>query len=169
MTRAVEPPARCSIAEAAAAAAAAPPPPPPAVLRRRTLLGAGLALGAAAGVQPSLPAHANRLLSAEWEVVELPIDKDVLLLDIAFTGSDPLHGALEPPHACSVNLLLDAGSVKACLTCLGCPLAASGERCSPAAEPLLHACWPAHACVLGTNPICRRVPAGQPPDAAGDL
>jgi hypothetical protein len=69
--------------------AAAPPPP---ALARRTLLSAGLALGAASAVQPSLPAHANRVLSSEWEVVELPIEKDILLLDIAFTGSDPNHG-----------------------------------------------------------------------------
>jgi hypothetical protein len=62
-------------------------------LGRRNLLSAGLALGAAAAVQPSLPAQANRPLSAEWEVVELPIEKDVLLLDIAFTGTDANHGA----------------------------------------------------------------------------
>lgn len=66
----------------------------PATLGRRTLLGASFALGAAAAVQPSLPAHANRPLSAEWEVVDLPIEKDVLLLDVAFTGTEPNHGAL---------------------------------------------------------------------------
>ncbi|KAI3432377.1 hypothetical protein D9Q98_003934 [Chlorella vulgaris] len=63
-------------------------------LGRRNLLRTGLALGAAAAVQPSLPAQANRPLSAEWEVVELPIEKDVLLLDIAFTGTDANHGFL---------------------------------------------------------------------------
>lgn len=66
----------------------------PATLGRRTLLGASFALGAAAAVQPSLPAHANRPLSAEWEVVDLPIEKDVLLLDVAFTGTEPNHGFL---------------------------------------------------------------------------
>lgn len=75
---------RCQAKQSAAA-------PSPAVARR-TLLSAGLALGAATAVQPSLPAHANRVLSSEWEVVELPIEKDILLLDIAFTGSDPNHG-----------------------------------------------------------------------------
>lgn len=79
-------PVRCAAEEAAAASAAAPG------LGRRALLSAGLALSAAAAAQPALPAHANRLLSAEWEVVDLPVDKDVLLLDIAFTGSDPNHG-----------------------------------------------------------------------------
>ena len=80
-------PVRCAAEEAAAAAGAAAPG-----LRRRALLSAGLALSAAAAAQPALPAHANRLLSAEWEVVDLPLEKDVLLLDIAFTGSDPTHG-----------------------------------------------------------------------------
>lgn len=75
---------RCQAEQAAEPAAPA--------LGRRTLLSAGLALGAAAAAQPALPAHANRPLSAEWEVVDLPIEKDVLLLDIAFTGSDPNHG-----------------------------------------------------------------------------
>ncbi|PRW61576.1 Photosystem II stability assembly factor chloroplastic [Chlorella sorokiniana] len=81
-------PVRCTAEEQAAAAAAAPG------LGRRALLSAGLALSAAAAAQPALPAHANRLLSAEWEVVDLPVEKDVLLLDIAFTGSDPNHGFL---------------------------------------------------------------------------
>ncbi|PSC70590.1 Photosystem II stability assembly factor chloroplastic [Micractinium conductrix] len=82
---------RCSAAEQPAAAAAALAAP---ALGRRSLLGAGLALGAAAAAQPTLPAQANRPLSAEWEVVDLPIDKDVLLLDVAFTGTDPNHGFL---------------------------------------------------------------------------
>lgn len=77
---------RCQAAPEQSAATAAPQ------LGRRTLLSAGLALGAATAAQPALPAHANRPLSPEWEVVELPIEKDVLLLDIAFTGSDPNHG-----------------------------------------------------------------------------
>jgi hypothetical protein len=32
-------------------------------------------------------------------VVELPIDKDILLLDVAFTGSDPNHGERCPASA----------------------------------------------------------------------
>ena len=84
---------RCEAAPEQPAAAGAAPAMQ---LGRRSLLGAGLALGAAAAAQPALPAHANRPLSAEWEVVDLPIEKDVLLLDIAFTGSDPLHGAPSP-------------------------------------------------------------------------
>ncbi|KAL4419318.1 hypothetical protein ABPG77_006006 [Micractinium sp. CCAP 211/92] len=83
---AAAPVVRCQAEQAAEPAAPA--------LGRRTLLSAGLALSAAAAAQPALPAHANRPLSAEWEVVDLPIEKDVLLLDIAFTGTDPNHGFL---------------------------------------------------------------------------
>ena len=84
---------RCQAQQPAAAAAADAAAPAGAGLGRRSVLSAGLALGAAAAVQPSLPAHANRPLSAEWEIVDLPIDREVLLLDIAFTGTDPNHGA----------------------------------------------------------------------------
>lgn len=89
-------PVRCSAEEQQAAVAAAPG------LGRRALLSAGLALSAASAVQPALPAHANRPLSAEWEVVDLPVEKDVLLLDIAFTGSDPNHGGWV--RGCSADL-----------------------------------------------------------------
>jgi photosystem II stability/assembly factor-like uncharacterized protein len=61
---------------------------------RRAMLTAGLALGAAAA-QPALPALANnRLLSPDWELVDLPVDKGVVLLDVGFTGTDPMHGFL---------------------------------------------------------------------------
>ncbi|PNH04885.1 hypothetical protein TSOC_008911 [Tetrabaena socialis] len=63
-------------------------------LSRRTVLGAGLiAAGALAipAVSPS-PAAANQLLSSEWERVDLPLDKGVVLLDIGFT--DDKHGFL---------------------------------------------------------------------------
>lgn len=58
---------------------------------RRAVLGGSLALGAALA---GMPAQANRLLSSEWDLVDLPIDKSVVLLDIGFTGSDPNHGFL---------------------------------------------------------------------------
>lgn len=61
---------------------------------RRGVLTAGLAMSAAAAIQPSLPAKANLLLSPEWEQVELPLEEGVVLLDIGFTGSDPNHGFL---------------------------------------------------------------------------
>ena len=34
------------------------------------------------------------MLSSDWELIDLPIDKGVVLLDIGFTGSDPNHGFL---------------------------------------------------------------------------
>jgi hypothetical protein len=56
----------------------------------------GLALSAAAGLLPLAapqPALANnKVLSADWEKVDLPVDKGVVLLDIGFTGTDPNHG-----------------------------------------------------------------------------
>lgn len=61
---------------------------------RRGVLSAGLALSAAAAVQPTLPAQANRVLSGDWQVVDLPVDKAIVLLDVGFTGTDPNHGFL---------------------------------------------------------------------------
>lgn len=61
---------------------------------RRAVLSAGLALSAAAGVQlpTALPAKANHILSPDWEVVDLPVEKEIVLLDVGFTGTDPNHG-----------------------------------------------------------------------------
>ena len=61
---------------------------------RRGVLSAGLAIASLAQLQNSLPAYANRLISPEWEMVDLPVAKEVVLLDIGFTGSDPNHGFL---------------------------------------------------------------------------
>ncbi|GAB4823026.1 hypothetical protein N2152v2_010072 [Parachlorella kessleri] len=65
-------------------------------LGRRQVLGGALSLAAASTLQQALPlpALANRLLSPEWEVVDLPVEKGVVLLDIGFTGTDPNHGFL---------------------------------------------------------------------------
>jgi len=65
-------------------------------LNRRAVLGAGAAIGAAsvfpfAAPQPAL---ANKVLSSDWELVDLPVDKGVVLLDIGFCGDDPKHGFL---------------------------------------------------------------------------
>lgn len=57
------------------------------------MLGAGAALTAAT-FGPTAPASADRLLSDDWEQVDLPLDKGIVLLDIGFTGSDPNHGFL---------------------------------------------------------------------------
>lgn len=62
------------------------------VLKHATLLGA-----AAAGstlFTPTLSAKANRLLSSDWEIINVPVDEGVVFLDVAFTGTDPLHGFL---------------------------------------------------------------------------
>lgn len=67
---------------------------PAGAFSRRALLSTGVALGAATTMQPVLPAQANRLLSGDWELVNLPLDPGVVLLDIGFTGSDPNHGKL---------------------------------------------------------------------------
>lgn len=62
-------------------------------LTRRTVLNAGIAAAAAVGVQ--LPGPADALVvSKEWEKVALPLDPGVVLLDIAFTGTNPDHGFL---------------------------------------------------------------------------
>ena len=80
--------ARCQAAEQPAEPAAQQ-----AELPRRSVLGGALAAAAAVAAQPALPACANRVLSPEWEVVDLPVEKGVVLLDVGFTGTDPNHGA----------------------------------------------------------------------------
>lgn len=60
---------------------------------RRSVIKTGL-LAAGVGMMPQWPAQANRLLSSEWELVDLPVDKGVVLLDVGFTGTDPNHGFL---------------------------------------------------------------------------
>jgi len=65
--------------------------------RRDVLKTAGLVAGSSVAstlFTPALPAQANRLLSADWEVVDVPVDPGVVFLDVAFTGSDPKHGFL---------------------------------------------------------------------------
>ncbi|KAF6259737.1 photosystem II stability/assembly factor HCF136 [Scenedesmus sp. NREL 46B-D3] len=63
---------------------------------RRTMLSSAVALGAATMLPYAAPfaAKANKVLSSDWEEVDLPVDKGVVLLDIGFTGSDPNHGFL---------------------------------------------------------------------------
>lgn len=58
------------------------------------LSGALAAAAVATAAQPALPlpAKANRVLSSDWEVVDLPVEKGVVLLDVGFTGTDPNHG-----------------------------------------------------------------------------
>ncbi|KAG2502060.1 hypothetical protein HYH03_000554 [Edaphochlamys debaryana] len=63
-------------------------------LNRRALLSAGLAAAAVTALPLSAPApaRANKLLSTDWELVELPVSKGTVLLDIGFT--DDKHGFL---------------------------------------------------------------------------
>ncbi|WIA16777.1 hypothetical protein OEZ85_013426 [Tetradesmus obliquus] len=63
---------------------------------RRAMLSSAVALGAATMLPYAAPfaAKANKVLSSDWEEVELPVDKGVVLLDIGFTGTDPNHGFL---------------------------------------------------------------------------
>lgn len=61
---------------------------------RRAVLGAGLAVAtslALPAVNPS-PAFANKPVSSDWELVTLPVEQGVVLLDIGFT--DDKHGFL---------------------------------------------------------------------------
>ena len=62
------------------------------VLKHATLLGA-VAAGSTL-FTPAMPAKANRLLSSDWEIINVPVDEGVVFLDVAFTGTDPLHGFL---------------------------------------------------------------------------
>uniref|UniRef100_A0A7R9V5I5 Photosystem II stability/assembly factor n=1 Tax=Chlamydomonas euryale TaxID=1486919 RepID=A0A7R9V5I5_9CHLO len=96
-------PAGRDVAVAADAQPLQPQQPQPKAVgssNRRSVLGSGAALAAAAAAcelvelaGPS-PAVADQVISSDWEVVELPVDKGVVLLDIGFTGSDPNHGFL---------------------------------------------------------------------------
>jgi hypothetical protein len=66
-------------------------------LSRRQLISSSIALSAAASLVPLAapqPALANKVLSGDWEKVDLPVDKGVVMLDIGFTGTDPNHGFL---------------------------------------------------------------------------
>lgn len=63
-------------------------------LSRRTVLGASLAVTAASQLQFPQQAAAGKVVSREWEQVDLPLDPAIVLLDIGFTGSDPNHGFL---------------------------------------------------------------------------
>lgn len=65
---------------------------PAIAFNRRSLLGTGAALAAATSLEPVRPANANRLLSGDWELVDLPLEPGIVLLDVGFTGSDPNHG-----------------------------------------------------------------------------
>mmetsp|Transcript_25154 Transcript_25154/g.63824 ORF Transcript_25154/g.63824 Transcript_25154/m.63824 type:complete len:405 (-) Transcript_25154:716-1930(-) len=64
---------------------------------RRDLLSTGAAIATSSALSPLIltkPALANKPISSEWELVDLPLEKGVVLLDIGFTGSDPNHGFL---------------------------------------------------------------------------
>jgi len=60
-----------------------------------------LALASAAALQSNLPAEA-RVLSSDWEKVDLPVDPGVVLLDIGFT--DDKHGGTPIPPFDAVSL-----------------------------------------------------------------
>lgn len=90
---------------------------------RRGLLGAGISLAAAVQLTSANPADAL-VVSKEWEKVtymlwhfsmlwfssltsesshlqvDLPVDPGVVLLDIAFTGTDANHGTWQPSSSC---------------------------------------------------------------------
>ena len=96
------------------------------------MLSSGLALAAAAALQPA--AGAAQVVSSDWEKVDLPVDPGVVLLDIGFT--DDSHGAL---HAlCLLSQTCDALRVL-----YAPPLTGRG----PATAVLVHAC----AYKLGTQ------------------
>lgn len=60
---------------------------------RRAFLAAGTT-AALVGLPQSTAAANLSIASDEWEVVDLPVEDGVVLLDIAFTGDDPKHGFL---------------------------------------------------------------------------
>ncbi|KAG1664832.1 hypothetical protein FOA52_007090 [Chlamydomonas sp. UWO 241] len=64
--------------------------------RRAMLQSAALVAGAAVAVPLIAPgsAFADTVISSDWASVELPIDKGVVLLDIAFSTKDVKHGFL---------------------------------------------------------------------------
>ena len=91
-----------------------------AALSRRAVVGTGIAFAAAVAAPMSLPSasQAGQVVSPDWEIVRardpassailrklllltsaclamqvtLPLDKGVVLLDVAFTDNDPNHG-----------------------------------------------------------------------------
>mmetsp|Transcript_18427 Transcript_18427/g.39606 ORF Transcript_18427/g.39606 Transcript_18427/m.39606 type:complete len:407 (-) Transcript_18427:753-1973(-) len=66
-------------------------------LNRRTVLGASIAAAASTALPLAAPRLAfanNKVISSDWELVNLPVEKGVVLLDLAFTESDPNHGFL---------------------------------------------------------------------------
>lgn len=65
-------------------------------LNRRTLLGASLSIAGASALPLALapPAEASKILSSDWELVDLPVPNEVVMLDIGFTGDNADHGFL---------------------------------------------------------------------------
>ncbi|KAK9846585.1 hypothetical protein WJX81_007154 [Elliptochloris bilobata] len=62
---------------------------------RRSVLSAGAALAASSLLQVAAPQGAGaKVVSSDWELVKLPLDPGVVLLDIGFTDTDPNHGFL---------------------------------------------------------------------------
>lgn len=80
-------------------------------MSRRAAMAGTLALAFAAALQSNLPAEA-RVLSSDWEKVDLPVDPGVVLLDIGFT--DDKHGV-------TPSLALNALPVQAVHEVLGSP------------------------------------------------
>eukprot|EP00210_Caulerpa_lentillifera_P007752 g7398.t1 len=64
------------------------------LVTRRSATGMFIATTSLAFTSPPSSSAANIPLSKRWELVDLPIDKEVVLLDIGFTGTDPNHGFL---------------------------------------------------------------------------
>jgi len=91
---AVRPCAKASRAAAVAVRAEAPRAEGAAGLEvgRRTLLSGATMAALAGAVSLPAPAQAGRVISGDWEQVELPIDKGVVLLDLAMVDAN--HGFL---------------------------------------------------------------------------
>ncbi|KAF5843813.1 photosynthesis system II assembly factor YCF48-domain-containing protein [Dunaliella salina] len=82
--------------------------------RRSLAMGTGVALSACALTPPE--ALANKPISSEWELVDLPVEKGVVLLDVAFTGTDPNHGTplvikALPGKAGQAEMTTDQGAI----------------------------------------------------------
>ena len=99
------------------------------------MLSSGLALAAAAALQPA--AGAAQVVSSDWEKVDLPVDPGVVLLDIGFT--DDSHGALT-----ALCILLQTGAVP--LRCMVPALTGSRP----------YTCMCGHACPNGKPGFCQR-------------
>lgn len=63
-------------------------------ISRRGVLAGAVALDALKSLEFPEASDANVVLSQHWEEVYLPIDTNVVLLDLGFTGTDPKHGFL---------------------------------------------------------------------------